>query len=129
VKVTNYNLSKKLAEIGFEAETEKCYDKNGNLISCHRKICFLRKQSSRADEVYGVPAYDLETILASLPRRNLELKFYEHHGPDDQNNIIGYLYPEIWVEQEENESLVDMSAKLLITLHEKGLVKFGGENE
>jgi len=125
MKTTSYEISKQLAEIGFKAETEKAFDNKGTLISCHKKICILREKSSNP-EIYGLPAYDLETILQALPNvinDNEELNIKKHE--------IGYYYfdynsviCETGVEKQESESLTDIAARLLILLYEKSLVNF-----
>jgi hypothetical protein len=125
MKTTSYEISKKLAEIGFKAETEKAFDNKGTPISCHKKICILKEKSSNS-EIYGLPACDLESILQALPNvvnynEELNIKKYE----------IGYYYFDydcvicgIGVEKQENELLTDTAARLLILLHEKGMVNF-----
>jgi hypothetical protein len=135
MKTTSYENSKKLAEIGFKAETEKAFDNKGTPISCHKKICILREKSSNP-EIYGLPAYDLETILEALPKfincndyeycltfwlaRHL---YYELVGNREnlKENIDVFTFD---VEKDEKESLADTAARLLILLYEKGMVNF-----
>ena len=136
MKTTSYEISKKLAEIGFKAETEKAFDNKGTLISCHRKICILREKS-RNPKIYGLPAYDLETILEALPKQHdffsrgigkYELRIWYH----ENNMFISYQNFDgfdklLTLEQEKNEAVADIAARLLILLHEKGLINFNEE--
>jgi hypothetical protein len=136
MKTTSYELSKKLADIGFKAETEKAFDNEGTLISCHKKICILREKSSNP-KIYGLPAYDLETILETLPteinvgkeKAWLSLDFCTYRASigygSDGENYTNKLY----FSKKENESLVDAAARLLILLQEKGLINFKKDQE
>jgi len=131
MKTTSYEISKKLAEIGFKAEAEKAFDNKGTLISCHKKICILREKSSNP-EIYGLPAYDLETILEALPRfiNCNDYKYcltfwlagqhlyYELVGNREnlKENIDVFTFD---VERDENESLADTAARLWLELKKK----------
>jgi hypothetical protein len=133
MKTTSYEISKKLAEIGFKAETEKAFDNEGTLISCHKKICILREKSSNP-KIYGIPAYDLETILEALPKHHdffsrgvgkyeLLIRYHENKAFIGYQNFDGF-DKLLTLEQEKNESLADIAARLLILLHNKGLINF-----
>jgi hypothetical protein len=78
-----------------------------------------------------IPAYDLETILEALPKHirddfgEYELDLYINRN----NWRIAYIgdngsLQDDRLTKEENESLADTAARLLILLHEKGIVKF-----
>jgi len=94
MKVTSYEISKQLAEAGFKGETNTTKARLGTR---------------------DYPAFHLETILEKLPKN--------------------YLLRSDWMEcflcgafhvtrRQEDESLADTAARLLILLHEKGLIKF-----
>jgi len=114
-KTTNYEISKKLEEIGFKAETCKMvYEKPLAMISDRPQI--------------GISAYDLETLLDALPKSlksKLELRIWF----DENNAYIGYQNFEgfdkaLNLEQQENESLADTAGRLIILLKSKNLIKF-----
>lgn len=114
MKTTNYEISKKLAKIGFSANShyrQNISDEDDNIL-----------------EEYD--SYDLETILEALPNfikerpLVLDVAFGEIHYEGDSDNETLFI-----TTTKENESLSDIAAKLLIKLHEQGLVKFGGEDE
>jgi len=96
-KTTNYQISKKLAEIGFRAETST-------------SISML--------ETKDYSSYDLETLLDALPEINKQLPLICFSG-------ITYLDPvNIGLSRNKNESLADIAGRMLILLHEKNLIKF-----
>lgn len=111
---TNYENSKKLAEIGFKANA---------VFFISGKIKFLIE----GEGTY--PSYDLETLLDALPAK------IEHDG-DEWGLIInlyeGIMYYETFggVEQhfdfhyDINESLADTAARLIVKLHEAGIINF-----
>ena len=112
MKTTNYEISKKLKEAGFEAETDfywYCYDKGQEM-----------RHIADADGKGNVKAYDLETILDALPKINKQEKAY--------STLLcsgGIVYTDddyISVGKEKNESLADTAGKMWLLLKEKGLV-------
>jgi hypothetical protein len=130
MKTTNYEISKKLKEIGFDGKSE------------HRFI----ETKYGVFPVFGdyksdVPhcfykSYDLATILEALPTR-IELK-----SPRFYNQIFSYtlflnfFHKELYYEncgermlriKKEDESLADTAARLLLKLHAEGLVNFKSE--
>ena len=139
-KTTNFEISKKLAEIGFKVKAEKCWAKIRHSVSSEFNLVNLN---------YAVPAhcddwflsYDLETLLDALPRN---ISVMEEIYPTDFNlNIdlnenvqtISYIeegtyrslqehHPEAFIVATQNESLADTVGKMIILLHEKNLIKF-----
>lgn len=107
-KTTNYEISKKLKEAGFEAETDfywYCYDKGQEM-----------RHIADADGKGNVKAYDLETILDALPKINKQEYLLCSGGivyTDDDYILVG---------KEKNESLADTAGKMWLLLKEKGLV-------
>ena len=121
MKTTNYEISKKLKEIGFETET-----------IFHYEYEELRWEEEGVDLPFEdlIYAYDLETIWGFLPSfikldthpHNLEMK----KGCSD-NLYIGYGFlgyeESIIFTQERGESLADTAARLLIKLIEDKIIK------
>ncbi len=136
MKTTSYEISQKLAEIGFFAGSTIGYYKSNTGGSGRFNLGMANSEME-----LEFLAYDLETILEALP------KTIDYHGEGRlrialrDNDKIFYLGwcngDEDWREHHylpsskrgESESLADMAARLLILLHEKGLVKFGGSND
>ena len=135
MKTTNFEISKKLAEIGFEAENDFYWVKwNEGLPE------LVHKSEIMPALIEKVPAYDLETLICALPTRIPTIKngFYKRFLFIQTNPIIiGYYEPcyeydshydmrEDGFEscQEENESLADTAGKMLIKLHEAGIINF-----
>jgi hypothetical protein len=123
-KTTNYEISKKLAEIGFSRQAFWVW------IS---KNCCAPYQT----DYDGFLSYDLETLLDVLPKKmtnkygkefTLEISF-------DVSNWIYYIdkndyiflsenYIHGQMESEKNESLADTAGRFITLLHEKNLIKF-----
>jgi hypothetical protein len=128
-KTTNFEISKKLAEIGFKAETGFYwyeYDKGEEM-----------RYIADADGAGKYKAYDLEILLDALPK-----KMTNKHGKEftleicfGVSNWIYYLdendyiflsenYIDGQMESEKNESLADTVGRFIILLFEKNLIKF-----
>lgn len=125
VPLTNYEISKKLKEIGFKAISPFKWDKE-------KELCYDYNQSSFRDKT-DYPAYALETLIDALPS-HISLKtgpcrfemtksmlYYKNFGP--QPLYDGCRHREITL-KDENESLADKAARLLIDLWEDKLLKF-----
>ena len=119
-KTTNFEISKKLAEIKFNKETNFYYRKTD-------KELFINTPPNLKDpEEFFTKSYDLETLLDVLPeiiRNNEELNL--------KKNKIGYFFWDsdeifslIGAHKQKNESLADIAGRLIILLHEKNLIKF-----
>jgi hypothetical protein len=122
-KTTNYEISKKLSEIGFSRQAFWVW------IS---KNCCAPYQT----DYDGFLSYDLETLLDVLPREiphknhkklfgmlvNLTINFI----PKKDIVNIGYSFGSFdFIEtKKNNESLADTAGRLIILLHEKNLIKF-----
>jgi hypothetical protein len=126
MKTTNYEISKQLAEAGFKAETDFYWAKwnEGDPELVHAK-------DGTPPLIEKVPAYDFETILEALPKtiifKTIE-KIYELRvWFNSDENQIGYqnfqgFHSELCFEQQENESLADVAARLWLELKQMGLV-------
>jgi hypothetical protein len=135
-KTTNYEISKKLAEIGFKAEAEKCWAKIRHSVSSEFVLVNLDFQvPQHCDE--WVLSYDLETLLDVLPKKmtNKYGKEFTLKISFDVSNWIYYVYKNDYIflsenyihcqmESEKNESLADTVGRFIILLHEKNLIKF-----
>ncbi|MEY2888259.1 MAG: hypothetical protein RL027_599 [Pseudomonadota bacterium] len=119
-KTTNYEISKKLAEIGFKADCSYFYfhsDNNDCEANSLEKYGFDKISQCDIEDKY-YPAYDLETLLDALPEINKQLPLLCFSG-------ITYLDPvNIGLSRNKNESLADTAGRLIILLHEKNLIKF-----
>lgn len=142
MKTTNYEISKKLKEIGFEAESDfywYCYDKGQEM-----------RHIADADGKGSVKAYYLETLLDALPdsitreyksNKDGTIKEFEEKLLIDKRVICYRCYDietsdeanEFWREYEyqqnisissRGDSLANTAGKMLINLFEAGLIKF-----
>jgi len=118
MKTTDYNTSKKLKELGFEANTNYYYFNKGCLLDYCNNL----------DEIeYSKPitkAYDLETILEALPK-NITYEFikqdhqqYFRCESDTTRFDIKFI-----INKKENESLATTAGRLLVKLIQEGLIK------
>ena len=121
MKTTNYEISKKLKEIGFEADFNFHYKATDS---------FNLYDSGYEDyKERNIPSYDLETLLKTFPNiTGIDLENGEIHY---QNSYTDYLSKrdgirtEFYYKMDKNELLVDAVGKLLLKeLHEAGLIKF-----
>ena len=124
MKVTSYEISKKLHELEFKAET-----KNWWILSAVNEPTHQLQTYNRFEDYIGdnYRAYDFETLFDSL-RERIKFKnklyffamFRNIIGYSDQNDPMKFKI----FEYVENQSLADAGGKLLIKLHKKGLIKF-----
>lgn len=149
MKTTNFEISKKLKEIGFKAEFNFHYKATDpvNLYWLH----FETIDSGYEDWIErNTPSYDLETLIEALPKKittkfkhfdtgeiyefEETLKIYKSgisysHNEDDidwYRTHYGYYSTfDLSVNNSEGlKSLADTAGKLLIQLFEEGIVKF-----
>jgi len=123
MKTTSYKISKQLTKAGFEAETDFYWAKwnEGDPELVHAK-------DGTPPLIEKVLAWDLETILEALPE---SVKFHNKSAwfEMDKNFIIYKFIDEdktclFDFHKQENESLADTAARLLIKLESKGLINF-----
>jgi len=123
-KTTNYEISKKLSEIGFNQETISYFRKTD-------KELFINTPPNLKDpEEFFLKSYHLETLLDALPEER------EGFGGDAyfKMNKNGLWYESkswncpveinYYIKKLENESLADTAGRMIILLHEKNLIKF-----
>jgi len=141
MKTTSYKISKQLAEAGFKSWANFFWCELGeDLVKIH-----FSQSHSVPQSVKIIVAYDLETILEALPERLTNENIFISRI----NYYLKLSKEEIWYENEcdcdsdascpvnqrfelnrdKSESLADTAARLLILLHEKGLVNFNEEKQ
>jgi hypothetical protein len=123
MKTTNLETSKKLKELGFEAETHLYWKNEKRIMSLvyHTSFDF-------PPPLNLVPAYDLETILEALPKSIEELGklyFFDMTKLDFvySNMIDGDIEGCYYHNKKENESLANTAGRLLIKLLEDNIIK------
>lgn len=145
MKTTNFEISKKLKEIGFEAEFNFHYKATDHIN--------LYDSGYEDYKERNTPSYDLETLINALPdkitreykstedgtikefeerlvitKNEIYYKCYDIGTEDDANEYwreYGYYakFSEV-VKDWEDESLADTAGRLLIKLHEAGIINF-----
>lgn len=124
MKVTNLEISKKLKELGFVAETDYGWgiDLNGNY------YCNHYEQGGRRD----IKAFDLEIIIKALPKkikfRGDDYRLWMTYSTSSDCWIVGYISghvrrTELEVYSVEDGSLADCAGALLILLIKEGIIK------
>lgn len=123
MKTTNYEISKKLAEIGFKAQFGCGFYKG--------KPDYIRNLNSKFVSGVDFPSYDFETILAALPHEiyvknsdGIKSMFSEILYATKLSLFYGYEARLYWTKSKLDESLADTAARLLITLVEQGIINF-----
>lgn len=146
-KTTNFEISKKLKEAGFDAQSSFFWCELGkDLIRIH-----ISQSHSVPESIDKIKAYDLETILDALrdfitreykSKVNWEVKAFRERliiekkeiryscddieNADDANryfNEFGYMQElSIYNFKFNNESLADTAGKMWLMLKEKGLI-------
>ena len=105
-KTTNYEISKKLEEIGFNKETNFYYRKND------KELFINTPPNLKYPEEFFLKSYDLETLLDALPDIIGGCLMIYKEGMYYQESMIE-------VAKLENESLADTAGRLIIKLHKK----------
>jgi hypothetical protein len=131
MKLTSFEISKKLKEAGFEAQSSFFWCRlDKDLIRIH-----ISQSYSVPESFDKIKAYDLETILDALPARiEKNEKMYDlllHH------NILGYYATSLKLDYDNiqlddyifelydyDKSLADTAGRLLIELFEAGIINF-----
>lgn len=137
---TSYEISKRLAEIGFKAETDFCWYKSNNVDgSLDINLLYIGDDCDMdakpmqpnleipSQQERATLCYDLETILEALP----ESLTNGNEILNLRKDQIGYFWHEqgeefcmTGVDKQDNESLADTAARLLIWLESKNLISF-----
>jgi hypothetical protein len=120
-KTTNYEISKKLAEIGFDKETNFYFTE----IAPDK---FKAEYYTNNNKYFFLKSYDLETLLDVLPKFIMGSDVSSPEFLTLTKECFSYesysTFDYIQVDLEPNESLADTAGRLLILLHEKNLIKF-----
>jgi hypothetical protein len=135
MKVTNFGISKKLKEIVFEAYTEFYHIADENCLSQgidsdDYEVKYLNIEDLHIlRKSFYYSAYDLETLLDVLPDSiktdNCSFEEYLQISKNEIGYYSNMCIDSIFsVEKQENESLADVAGRLLILLHEKGIIKY-----
>ena len=121
MKTTNFEISKKLKEIGFEAEFNFHYKATDNIN--------LYDSGYEDYKERNIPSYDLETLLKAFP--NITGIDFENGEIHYQNSYTDFLSKrsgirtEFYYKMDKNELLVDAVGKLLLKeLREAGIINF-----
>lgn len=137
MKTTSFEVSKKLKEIGFKVTADYAYGNDG--------FKYVIGRFHDLVEEFYYNTYDLETILNELPKKiryadkeapmkyDRELEFWDFQMDKKSLYYIRHDYDIEYIvlchEKQENESLADTAARLLILLESKNLVKFNKEKD
>lgn len=121
MKTTSYEISEKLFKLGFEGDAVYYYE-----IGDPENLWHITElQLEGIDNHYS--SYDLETILEALPEwidGDQELTVSKNYAGYFEAESIICSGIDAVCGKLENESLADCAARLLILLHEEGIVKF-----
>ena len=152
MKTTSYEISKKLKEAGFEAETDYNFIKRNN-----QEVFLINIKELSGIEIMNeigvfIESYDLETILDALPdsiireykskndssvnkfkerliieKNEIRYSCDDIENADDANRYYqeyGYMQDISLFKKFNDNSLADTAGRLLLLLHEKNLIKF-----
>jgi hypothetical protein len=124
MKTTNFELSKKLLEISFREHTGIFWKMNSDGSQASPFRC------GHGGDDYSVkylPSYELETLLEALPEKVNE----EEQSWAVQQDYVGYMpryirfiKNEYFCDRLPNEPLADCAARLILKLHEQGIINF-----
>lgn len=140
MKLTDFETSKKLDELGFRAESDYCYEKDDQEENEVWSIPFELAWWDDFERERYYLAYDLETMLEALPQyiesetlnnkkdpchfnMNKHMLCYINHGCDPIFEGVRH-YTTCAIDKKE--SLANMAARLLINLIEDKIVKIDG---
>jgi hypothetical protein len=110
-KTTNYEISKKLEEMGFNQETNFYYRKND------KELFINTPPNLKNSEEFFLKSYDLETLLDVLPDTIGGCLMIHKEGMYYQESMVE-------VQKLENESLADTAGRMIIELYNNNLIKF-----
>ncbi len=132
MKTTNYEISKKLKEIGFNTPAEKCWAKiRLSKTQEFTLIPLTFDVFANCDEWF--PSYDLETLIDALPEkiefRGKEYCFWMQWSGSSDCYIMGYVHGNLRATElevsrydDENKSLADIAGEMWLILKKKGLI-------
>lgn len=132
-KTTNFEISKKLKEAGFEAEADYNFIERNN-----QKAFLVNIKELSGIEIMNeigvfIKSYDLETLLDALPKK-IEFKEKEYclwmqWSSSSDCYIMGYVYGNLRATElevsrydDENKSLADIAGEMWLILKKKGVL-------
>lgn len=135
MKTTNFENSKKLAEIGFNTYTQfyhsadaKCNSKGED--ADDYELIYSGLSYSRIAKNYNIPSYDLETILEQISfvihdvEKSKIFWFQMTQQGFEYRSFEGETLIDFYIVRQKDESLVDTAARLLIALAEQKIINF-----
>lgn len=126
MKTTNYEISKQLYELGFNAETDFYWAKWNE---GEPELIHISQQTPKLLE--KIAAYDLETLIEALPysiEGGVILNVYKSYvGYENSSGSLNFNSirsdSEIGFKVQQNKSLADAAGRLLIVLIEDAIVQ------
>ena len=126
MKTTNFEISKKLYELGFDKETIFYYRISD------RAFFINTPPDLKNVKEHFLKSYDFETILEVLPKyiNGAKTMFNEMLFITKSSLFYGYQARLYWTKKEPDESLTDCASRLLIKLIDDKIINLNGaENE
>jgi hypothetical protein len=126
MKTTDFELSKKLAEIGFKKTSTIAFFSS----KCGGGGRFVVSDGFKDGYNLDCYSFDLETILEALQENfqcDIKISATEIEIENKPRPTHQFEYLKFWeefTERKENESLADTAARLLILLKSKNLISF-----
>ena len=138
MKTTSYEISKKLKEAGFKAETDFTWNTRTTYCgNTPKKVQYFIKYNNGLKEGEEIcKSYDLETLLNALPKKlankygkngALKLSYdnklnWIYYADKEDYILFFYDYAHCEIKSQENESLADTAGRMWLLLKEKGMV-------
>lgn len=120
MKTTNFEISKKLKEIGFEAEFNFHYKATDHVN--------LYDSGYEDYKEENTPTYDFETLFNILPKtynkKQLKIWVWYNSVYIIYQDSDGFIEESITTKKQKNETLADTAGRLLIKLFEAGIINF-----
>jgi hypothetical protein len=130
MKITSYEISKKLAKAGFKSSHEFFWGRTSKDYPLMPYHVYLKHSFATR-----IPAYDLETVLEYLPGCiEVDKELYDLEIDDIGLSYLSRKNSHFFAFKADrtvctnprrvSETLADTAARLLLILHEKGIIKF-----
>ena len=124
MKTTDLKTSRKLKELGFDAETVFYF------LETEPNVYEVQYSALNRYNELVVKSYDLETILEALPEnfQHDDMELFFNMNKEEIGyyyNEYGEYYSNIALKLNAKESLATTAARLLIKLVEGGIIKLG----
>lgn len=138
MKTTNYEISKKLKEAGFEDSYIYAWYSDSEGLPWIQEIqrakpTAVNRYREEVKLTFTAQAYDLETILDALPKKikfkEKEYCFWMQWSGSSDCYIMGYVHGNLRATElevsrydDENKSLADIAGEMWLILKKKGLM-------